>query len=71
MPRPRKSVRKIGSDSAEEVRHGLNLIRNGSLYEDSIYHNKTKTYVSLENQRLEPNYSVKQIFTSDQETSLK
>nr|CAI5851291.1 unnamed protein product [Callosobruchus analis] len=35
------------------------------------YHNKTKSLSSLADQRLEPNYSVNRILTSEQEESLK
>lgn len=83
MPRRKSAVRKIGNHTAEEIRNGLNMIRGGMSIRQASeksgvpfatlkrYHWKTHTYESLDNQRLEPNYSVNQIFTTEQEISLK
>lgn len=74
MPR-----RKIGNCSKESVKNGLLLIRNGKTIREASkesgvpfttlrrYYHNTKHAISLDDQRLEPNYSVNKIFTIEQE----
>lgn len=77
MPR-----RKIGNCSKESVKNGLLLIRNGKTIREASkesgvpfttlrrYYHNTKHAISLDDQRLEPNYSVNKIFTIEQEKKI-
>lgn len=83
MPRRQSHVRKIGNNSEDSIRKGLTLIRNGMSIRQASktigvpfstlkrYYSNTKNAASLEGQRLQPNYAVNKIFSTEQECLLK
>ncbi|KAK9694564.1 CENP-B N-terminal DNA-binding domain [Popillia japonica] len=83
MPRRPSNQRKIGYNSEDSIKNGVVLIRNGMSMRQASktvgvpfatlkrYYWKTKNTPSLEGLRLQPNYSVNKMFTTEQEHILK
>ncbi|KOB63449.1 Uncharacterized protein OBRU01_24838 [Operophtera brumata] len=86
MPRVPSGTRKIGNTPAENIKEGIQLIRNGESMREAAkrtgvplatlrrYFWKTISNPSVEEllpSQLQPNYGVNKIFTPEQETTLE